>query len=185
MQISVMLEYLDRRSKSIFGEWYGSENTFILVFRCMDDEGKVTYRGWNFGDIVYSTSGSFEIDGVTYNFTFTCEPSTPFSIFFSPVLGNPVLMENFTIDSFPTLERIVQSFSSASSSSFPSLNGKYGSLPDGTEVTVTGKKNEYTVVSSEMLWNDSSSSSYMIVYVLKDEDDLFMMAPDVSVKEVA
>lgn len=71
-----------------------------------------------------------------------------------------------------------------SSSSTASLNGKYGSIVDGSLVTVQGKEGQFTVKSSELFWNDKDTNSYMLVYQLADSSGNFLMAPDIYVKKV-
>lgn len=70
------------------------------------------------------------------------------------------------------------------SSFFTSLNGKYGSFPDGTSVTVANKEGVFKVKSSELFWNDNDTKEYMIAYVLADSLGNFLMVPDIHVSLV-
>ncbi|MBN1839486.1 MAG: hypothetical protein JW802_05520 [Campylobacterales bacterium] len=69
---------------------------------------------------------------------------------------------------------------------YQSLNGKYGSFPDDTVVTVDGKEGQFVVKASELFWNDKDTNSYMMTYILSQSGtSKFLMAPDIYVKKVA
>jgi len=68
---------------------------------------------------------------------------------------------------------------------YASLNGKYGSFPDDTVVTVDGKDGQFVVKASELFWNDKDTNSYMMTYILSQSGtSKFLMAPDIYVKKV-
>jgi len=61
-----------------------------------------------------------------------------------------------------------------------SLNGNFGSYPDGAQVVVQGLTTRtYTVQSSSLGWDSPSTGSLIITYRLKDADDNFLEAPHV------
>jgi len=74
--------------------------------------------------------------------------------------------------------------SDSDSAFFTSLNGKYGSYPDGVLVTVSDKTGQFTVKSSELFWNDNDSREYMLAYILADSSGNFLMVPDIHVTAV-
>lgn len=62
-----------------------------------------------------------------------------------------------------------------------SLNGNFGSYKDGLTVNVNGVKGDYTVISSSLGWDSPSSGGLVIVYRLKNADNLIIEAPHVLV----
>ncbi|MCD8477042.1 MAG: hypothetical protein LRY68_03240 [Sulfurospirillum sp.] len=76
-------------------------------------------------------------------------------------------------------------FDSAGEPFYASLNGKYGSFPDDTVVTVDGKEGQFVVKASELFWNDKDTNSYMMTYILSQSGtNKFLMSPDIYVKKV-
>lgn len=69
----------------------------------------------------------------------------------------------------------------SSDSFFESLNGKYGSFPDGSIVTVSGKMGDFTVKSSEIFWNDDDKKNFMLIYILFDSSGRLLISPDIHV----
>lgn len=62
---------------------------------------------------------------------------------------------------------------------FISLNGTSGSIPDNTVVNVSGYTNDFTVISSQMLKNDTTL--YLVIYILEDENGKRFLIPSTAV----
>ena len=130
-------------------------------------------------EIIFPDTGIFaqtvNIDGRVFTLDLTLSVVMPYFEFV------PVLLEDrctFEMDYY-----FCSSFFSGGTtdtSLLDSLNGNFGSYPDGAQVVVQGLTTRtYTVQSSSLGWDSPSTGSLIITYRLKDADDNFLEAPHV------
>ena len=128
------------------------------------------------GSLKYTFINTFTISDVNYTLSVVFDDVYGFQCVFD--YPHYFLVDNSALVFLAGL--LGSSGGTTDTSLLTSLNGNFGSYPDGVQVVVQGLTTRtYTVQSSSLGWDSPSTGSLIITYRLKDADDNFLEAPHV------
>jgi hypothetical protein len=163
-----------------------SNRLYLLIYSVIDDGAPSFLVATNF-DLPESDSISTQYPLPIGELAFTRSHEGAFSYYLTLNSANLEASQliGFSVDtSYLSYLNGLDGGGTTDTSLLDSLNGNFGSYPDGTYVTVQGLTTRtYTVQSSSLGWDSPSTGSLIITYRLKDSDGNFLEAPHVLLSQ--